>query len=129
MNDSVYDGNLPYGLEERALKEKEEAFRQTLKAIAGAIGHELNNSLALILGYAQLLEISEGLSVQQRRYVSRIITGAEELTDKIKALVSCLEDAAKDGADSVPKMGYSNGLTEIIDIAPYRNGRNGERST
>lgn len=122
----VYDGNLPYGLEERALKDKEEGFRQTLKAIAGATGHELNNQLTPILGSAQLLEVSEGLSPQQREYVSRIIANVITLTDKIKALVSCLEDAARNGSNSVPTTGDAGGLTEIVDITPYRNG---ERST
>lgn len=56
--------------------------------LAGGIAHDFNNLLAGIMGFAELLQISEILSVRQADYVDKIISAADRAGNLTKQLLT-----------------------------------------
>ncbi len=68
-------------------KELAEAANLAKSRYLGGISHELRSPLNSVLGYAQLLEKSDGLSDKQQRQISLIRSSGEYLADLIEGLL------------------------------------------
>ena len=55
--------------------------------VAG-VTHELNNPLTAVIGFAQLLKESEGISEENKEYVGRIIDGSDRCHKIVRSLLS-----------------------------------------
>lgn len=73
----------------KLLKSKEEAERANLakSEFLSKMSHELRTPLNGILGFAQLLELDEGLNEKQRDFVNEILSGGRHLLDLINEVL------------------------------------------
>lgn len=73
--------------------------------LAGSVTQQLNNPLTVILGYATLLEESEGLEEPDRKAVTAIVAEARRIRDTIESLSRVSrEHADLPSAISVPEL-------------------------
>ncbi len=63
------------------------AAQGTISALLNGIGHELNNSLTPVLGYAQLIHEGGMTEAQCKLYAQRITSAAEEMSRLVKAML------------------------------------------
>lgn len=61
---------------------------EAIGQLAGGIAHDFNNLLAGIMGFAELLQISEQLSAKQSDYVGKILSSAERAGNLTKQLLT-----------------------------------------
>lgn len=65
---------------------------QTKDEFLSRMSHELRTPLNHILGFAQLLEMSDRLAADEKHYVDRILAGGRHLLDQVNKVLSLRED-------------------------------------
>ena len=117
------------------LKETQEQVIQqerlrALGQMAGGVAHDLNNSLAGVLGYAELLALDPDLSEKLREWAGFIRTGAQDAVVVVKRLGEFYRPRNPDKTnhetvDLKPLMAQIPALTRAIwRDGPQRTGRN-----
>ncbi|GAK49722.1 signal transduction histidine kinase [Candidatus Moduliflexus flocculans] len=81
----------------RAAKEAAEAANHAKSVFLSSISHELRTPLNIILGFAQLLELSQDLSPKHREYLQEILSSSKHLHLLIERLL--LVSKAQDNKD------------------------------
>jgi len=56
--------------------------------LAGGIAHDFNNLIAGIIGFSELLQVTENLSEKQQKYITNIITSADRAGNLTKKLLT-----------------------------------------
>ncbi|WP_395704187.1 ATP-binding protein [Aquabacterium sp.] len=117
-----------------AARDAAEAARATQAAFLANMSHELRTPLNAVLGYAQLLELDSGLSVQQRRGIETIRRSGDHLLALINDLLDLakhdagklelclgevqLAECVRVTADIVRVKAVEAGLRFTVDVAP-----------
>lgn len=85
----------------------------SLGTLASGVAHELNNPLAGIMGYAELLETSENLNNEEKAKIARIISLCDRSANIVKQLLKFSRKSSEDPTQSISLI---TAIKESIEI-------------